>query len=290
MQLREIAYDVDGHVLTITLDRPARLNAFTPRMRDELLAAFDRADADDDVRAVIVTGRGQAFCAGADLSGGAATFDPATRQAPTDGEVPGVPRDGGGRVALRIYDSLKPVIAAINGAAVGIGITMTLPMDIRIAAGDAKLGFVFTRRGLVPEAAAAWFLPRLVGMGQALEWTLTGRIFRAAEAENSGLLHRVVPADQVLPVARALAEEIVENTAPVSVALTRQMLWRLAGASHPMQAHRIDSQALSARGVSPDVAEGVAAFTERRPPNFPVRVSDGLPPFYPWWTEPSYDD
>src|SRR5215216_2565704 len=229
MGFEEILYTVADGVLTITLNRPERLNAFTPRMADELIEAFDRADADDDVRAIVVTGAGRGFCAGADLSGGGDTFDWRDRQ-----EGDGVPRDGGGEVSLRIFDCLKPVIAAINGPAVGVGVTMTLPMDVRMAASGAKLGFVFSRRGIVPEACSSWFLPRIVGISQAIEWVATGRVFSAEEAAAGGLVHSVHPPDELLPAARALASEIADNTAPVSVALARRMMWRMLGAGHPM--------------------------------------------------------
>src|SRR5215207_10667446 len=230
MNFEEIRYEVADHVLTITLDRPDRLNAFTPTMARELIEAFDRSDADDDVRAVIVTGAGRGFCAGADLGGGGGTFDWRDR----DGGEAGVPRDGGGQVTLRIFDSLKPVIAAINGPAVGVGITMTLPMDVRIAASGAKIGFVFTRRGIVPEACSSWFLPRVVGISRAMEWAATGRVFDAAEAKEGGLVRSVHAHDQLLGEARALAREIADNAAPVSVALARRLMWAMLGASHPM--------------------------------------------------------
>jgi enoyl-CoA hydratase/carnithine racemase len=284
MNFEEIRYEVADHVLTITLNRPDRLNAFTPTMARELIEAFDASDADDDVRAVIVTGAGRGFCAGADLGGGGGTFDWRDR----DGGDAGVPRDGGGRVTLRIFDSLKPVIAAINGPAVGVGITMTLPMDIRLAAAGAKIGFVFARRGIVPEACSSWFLPRLVGISQALEWVETGRVFTAEEAHAGGLVRSVHPAAEVLEAARALALEIAVDAAPVSVALGRRMLWTMLGASHPMEAHRADSRAMFARGQSADAHEGVTAFLEKRPPQFTDRVSDGLPELFPGREEPAF--
>ncbi|MDQ1446158.1 MAG: hypothetical protein QOI20_2622 [Acidimicrobiaceae bacterium] len=289
MDYQQIAYELDGRVLTITLDRPDKLNAFTGRMMHELLDAFDRADADDDVGAVIVTGRGRAFCAGADLSGGASTFD-ASKGAGVDvgvEQVEGsdVPRDGGGLVALRIFEMNKPVIAAINGPAVGVGITMTLPMDVRLASDSARIGFVFARRGIVPEACSSWFLPRLVGISQAAEWVMTGRVFDAQEALAGRLVRSVHPADTLLAAARALADEIVNNTAPVSVALSRQMLWRMLGADHPMEAHKVDSRGIYARGMSADVAEGVTSFLEKRPPAFPQKVSTDMPDFVPWWQD-----
>jgi enoyl-CoA hydratase/carnithine racemase len=284
MSFDEIGYEVDEGVLTITLARPERLNAFTPTMGRELIEAFDRSDADDDVRAVVVTGAGRGFCAGADLGGGGGTFDWRER----DGGDVGVPRDGGGQVALRIYSSLKPVIAAINGPAVGVGITMTLPMDVRIAAAGAKIGFVFARRGIVPEACSSWFLPRLVGISQAMEWVATGRVFTAEEALAGGLVRSVHPVDEVVPAARALAAEIASEAAPVSVALARQLMWTMLGASHPMEAHRADSRAMFARGQSADAFEGVSAFLEKRPAAFPDRVGDGLPELFPGREEPDF--
>jgi enoyl-CoA hydratase/carnithine racemase len=284
MSFDEIGYEVDEGVLTITLNRPDRLNAFTPTMARELIEAFDRSDADDDVRAVIVTGAGRGFCAGADLGGGGGTFDWRER----DGGDVGVPRDGGGQVALRIYSSLKPVIGAINGPAVGVGITMTLPMDVRIAAAGAKIGFVFARRGIVPEACSSWFLPRLVGISQAMEWVATGRVFTAEEALAGGLVRSVHPVDEVVPAARALATEIASEAAPVSVALARRLMWTMLGASHPMEAHRADSRAMFARGQSADAFEGVTAFLEKRPAAFPDRVSDGLPELFPGREEPAF--
>jgi enoyl-CoA hydratase/carnithine racemase len=280
----EIRYEAADGVLTVTLDRPERLNAFTPTMLAELIEAFDRADADDDVRAVIVTGSGRAFCAGADLERGGETFDWRGRE--PDGEVP---RDGGGRVVLRIFDMTKPVIAAINGPAVGVGITMTLPMDVRLAAEGAKVGFVFTRRGIVPEACSSWFLPRLVGISQAMEWAATGRVFDADEAMRGGLVRSVHPADELLAAANAIAREIADNTAPVSVALARRLMWSMLGADHPMEAHRADSRAMFARGQSADAREGVTSFLEKRAAVFPDRVSDGLPEIFPGRQEPAFE-
>jgi enoyl-CoA hydratase/carnithine racemase len=272
LDFEQIRYEVADGVLTITLNRPDRLNAFTETMMNELIAAFDASDADDDVRAVIVTGEGRGFCAGADLAKGGETFDWRERAAAGD-----VPRDGGGRVVLRVYDSLKPVIAAINGPAVGVGITMTLPMDIRLAAEGAKIGFVFARRGIVPEAASSWFLPRLVGISQAMEWVATGRVFDAGEGQRGGLVRSVHAPEQLLPAANELAREIADNAAPVSVALARQLMWRGLGATHPMAAHRADSRAMFARGQSADAVEGVTSFLEKRPASYPDRVSDGMP-------------
>jgi enoyl-CoA hydratase/carnithine racemase len=279
----QIELDVSDRIATLTLDRPEVLNAFTGTMMAEMIDAFDRTDADDSVRAVIVTGRGRGFCAGADLSGGGETFSRGGGGEPTGDE--GVPRDGGGLVSLRIFESKKPVIAAVNGAAVGVGVTMTLPMDMRLASENARFGFVFARRGIVPEAASSWFLPRAVGLQQAAEWVYTGRVFSAQEALEGGLVRSVHPADELLPAARALATEIAENTAPVSVALSRLMMWRMLGADHPMEAHRVDSRAILARGRSDDAREGVNSFLEKRPAEFPVKVSDGLPDIFPGWSD-----
>jgi enoyl-CoA hydratase/carnithine racemase len=283
MDFQEIRYEVADRVLTLTLDRPDRLNAWTPTMQSELIEALDRADADDEVRAVVVTGAGRGFCAGADLERGGETFDWRERQG--DGEVP---RDGGGRFALRVFESNKPVIAAINGPAVGVGITMTLPMDVRLAAAGTKIGFVFSRRGIVPEACSSWFLPRVVGISRAVEWTATGRVFTAEEALEAGLVRGLHPPDEVLPAALELAREIADNTAPVSVALARRMMWTMLGAAHPMEAHRADSRGMLARGQSDDAREGIESFLEKRPPRFTDRVSDGLPDVMPWHQEPSF--
>jgi enoyl-CoA hydratase/carnithine racemase len=279
----QIELDVSDRIATLTLNRPEVLNAFTGTMMTEMIDAFDRTDADDSVRAVIVTGQGRGFCAGADLSGGGETFSRGGGGEPTGDE--GIPRDGGGLVSLRIFESKKPVIAAVNGAAVGVGVTMTLPMDIRLASENARFGFVFARRGIVPEAASSWFLPRAVGLQQAAEWVYTGRVFSAQEALAGGLVRSVHPADELLPAARALAAEIADNTAPVSVALSRLMMWRMLGADHPMEAHRVDSRAILARGRSDDAREGVNSFLEKRPAEFPVKVSDGLPDIFPSWRD-----
>jgi len=284
----QIRYDVADNIATITLHRPDQLNAFTGRMMQEMIDAFDRTDADDDVRAVIVTGEGRGFCAGADLSGGGETFDTDAQGAPRERKA-GVPRDGGGLLTLRIFESLKPVIAAINGPAVGVGITMTLPMDIRLAADDAKIGFVFAKRGLVPEAASSWFLPRIVGISRSMEWVATGRVFLAPEALEAGLVRSIHPKAELLDVARTLGREIAESTAPVSVALSRQMLWRMLGADHPMEAHKVDSRAIDTRGRSDDVREGVTSFLEKRPAVYPMKVSDGLPDWYPWWSPREFE-
>jgi enoyl-CoA hydratase/carnithine racemase len=285
MAYEEIIYEVSEQIATITLSRPDKLNSFTNRMLKEIIAAFDESDADDNVRAVIVTGSGRAFCAGADLSGGGETF----AKGGSDVKAKtGVMRDGGGLVSLRIFESKKPVIGAINGAAVGVGVTMTLPMDIRLASTSSKFGFVFAKRGIVPEAASSWFLPRIVGISQATEWCFTGRMISADEALEGRLVRSVHAPEDLLPAARAIAREIAENTAPVSVALSRQMLWRMLGADHPMQAHRVDSRAINSRGASDDAREGVMSFLEKRPAAFPVKVSDGLPEVFPDWQDPQF--
>jgi len=280
---QEILYEVEGPILTVTLNRPDKLNAFTFVMMSELIDAFDKADADDGVRVVIVTGAGRGFCAGADLAAGDGTFDYRDSSG-AEARLEDA-RDGGGLVALRIFESKKPVIAAVNGPAVGVGVTMTLPMDIRLASEDARFGFVFARRGLVPEAASSWFLPRVVGIGQAMEWVMTGRVFPAAEALAGGLVRSLHPPDDLLPAARALASEIAEHTSPVSLALSRQMLWRMLGADHPMEAHKVDSRAIWERGRTPDAREGVLSFLEKRPARFPMKVSADMPSFFPWWQE-----
>ena len=285
MAYEEIIYEVSEQIATITLNRPDKLNSFTNRMLKEIIAAFDESDADDNVRAVIVTGSGRAFCAGADLSGGGETF----AKGGSDVKAKtGVMRDGGGLVSLRIFESKKPVIGAINGAAVGVGVTMTLPMDIRLASTTSKFGFVFAKRGIVPEAASSWFLPRIVGISQATEWCFTGRMISAEDAKEARLVRSVHAPEDLLPAAREIAREIAENTAPVSVALSRQMLWRMLGADHPMQAHRVDSRAINSRGASDDAREGVMSFLEKRPANFPVKVSDGLPEVFPDWQDPQF--
>jgi enoyl-CoA hydratase/carnithine racemase len=282
MQYEQIQYEVKRRILLITLNRPQKLNAFTPRMREELIDAFDRADRDDNVRAVVVTGAGRAFCAGADLSAGRTTFDYGARQGQAD---PAAHRDGGGKLTLRIFESIKPVIAAINGPAVGIGATMTLAMDVRLADPSARIGFLFTRRGIVPEACSSWFLPRIVGIGRALEWVLSGRTLSAEDALHGGLLSGLHAGDELLAAARSLASEIAGNTSPVAVALARQLLWRMLGAEHPMEAHRIESRAMYYTGRSEDAREGVSAFLEKRKPRFPSKPGRDLPPFYPWWDE-----
>jgi enoyl-CoA hydratase/carnithine racemase len=285
MNYKTIRYNVADGIATLTLYRPEKLNAFTAEMMNELLQAFDLIDADDSVRAVIVTGEGRAFCAGADLSAGSATF---RAKDETLGYASDSARDGGGRLTLRIFRCLKPVIAAINGPAVGIGATLTLPMDIRLASEEAKIGFVFARRGIVPEAASCFFLPRIVGISRALEWCYSGRVYPAAEAKAGGLIREIYPADRLLEAAREIAREIISNASAVSIALIRQMMWRGLGMNHPMEAHRIDSRAILSRGRSADVAEGVKSFLEKRPPRFVDRVSADMPDFFPWWDEPPY--
>ena len=296
---KEILTEISDNILTITLNRPEKLNAFTGTMMAEMIDAFKSANTNDDVRCVIVTGAGRAFCAGADLSAGAATFD-ATKRADRPERNAGSMsdpdfdwsdervRDGGGRVTLEIFECLKPVIAAVNGPAVGIGATMQLAMDIRIASETARFGFVFSRRGIVPEAASSWFLPRIVGIAQALSWCFSGKVFDAKEALAGRLVQEVVPAEDLLPRARAIAREIADNTAPVSVALIRQMMWRGLGMDHPMEAHKIDSRGIYARGASNDVKEGVVAFLEKRPAKFPEHVSKDMPPYFPWWDPRKY--
>ncbi len=287
MDFNEILYDVDGPIATITLNRPDRLNAFTVTMQREMNAAFDLTDADDNVRAVIVTGAGRGFCAGADLGVGGETFDADSTGG--RGSDHAYPRDFGGLLSLRIFSSTKPVIAAINGPAVGIGITMTLPMDVRLVSENAKIGFVFAGRGIVPEAASSWFLPRVVGISQALEWSMTARVFVPEEARAGGLVRSIHAPDELLPAARELAMEIATNAAPVSVALTRQMMWRMLGADHPMEAHKVDSRGVYSTGRSTDAFEGVTAFLEKRPADWKMRPSADMPEWYPWWTEPTYE-
>lgn len=284
----QIKLDIDGPIATVTLHRPEKMNAFTRTMMAEIIAALDITDADDAVRAVIVTGHGdRAFCAGADLTpegGGHVFSDPNPVEDLSDERV----RDGGGRLTLRLFDSKKPLIGASNGVAVGVGATMQLPFDIRLASDNARYGFVFARRGIVPEAASSWFLPRLVGMQKALEWCMTGRLFDAREALDAGLVRSVHPQDELLGAARGIAAEIAENTSAVSVAMSRAMLWRLGASGHPMDAHRIDSRAIYRLSRSDDAKEGIASFLEKRSPNYPNSVSGDMPDFYPWWEQPEY--
>lgn len=281
--------DLTDGVFTLTLNRPDQLNAFTGTMMSDWLEVLDEIDANDAVRAVIVTGAGRGFCAGADLSGGGDTFDAGRAEGGAEEASSAVPRDGGGRVTLRLFECKKPLIAAINGAAVGVGITQTLPMDIRLASDKAKFGFVFSRRGIVPEAASSWFLPRVVGINRAMEWVATGRLFGPDEALAAGLVSEVLAPDELLPRARAIADEIAANTSAVSVALARQMMWKMLGASHPMEAHRVDSRAIAFMGSGPDAREGVVSFLEKRPPEFSLKVSSDLPDFYPWWEDPPFE-
>jgi enoyl-CoA hydratase/carnithine racemase len=291
MAYSEIDYAVAGNVATITLDRPDRLNAFTVTMQRELCSALDALDGDPEVRAVVVTGRGRGFCAGADLGGGDAAFDHGSDLSAAAGvefEPDGRHRDEGGRAALRFFSCTKPVIGAINGPAVGVGITMTLPFDVRLASSSARFGFVFARRGLVPEACSSWFLPRVVGISRAMEWCATGRVFGADEALAGGLVRSVHEPDDLLPAAYELAAEIAGHTSAVSVAVTRALLWRMLGEGHPMAAHRVDSVFIDALGRAADVREGVASFLEKRPARFPGRVPGDLPAAYPWWTEPEF--
>jgi enoyl-CoA hydratase/carnithine racemase len=281
-----ITLEIADKVAVLTLNRPERMNAFTGQMMLDVVAAFDFTDANDDVGAVIITGAGRAFCAGADLSEGAKTFDYDNRSDRPDKADLGFEerlRDSGGRMTLRMFDSLKPIIGAINGASVGVGATMQLPMDIRIASTTARFGFVFARRGIVPEACSSWFLPRLVGVSKALEWCYSGRVFDANEALASQLVRSLHEPEELLPAAHAIAREIVDNSAPVSIALTRQMMWRMLGADHPMEAHKIDSRGVYSRGQSPDAREGVMSFLEKRPPQFTAQVSQDMPEFFPWW-------
>jgi enoyl-CoA hydratase/carnithine racemase len=283
-----ITLEVADRIAVLTLNRPDRMNAFTGQMMLDVCAAFDYTDGNDQVGAVIITGAGRGFCAGADLSEGAKTFDYDNRtDRPDKNEADAMERlrDSGGRMTLRMFESLKPIIGAINGAGVGIGATMQLPMDIRIASTAARFGFVFARRGIVPEACSSWFLPRLVGISKALEWCFSGRVFDADEALAGGLVRSLHAPDDLLPAAHAIAREIVENAAPVSIALTRQMMWRMLGADHPMEAHKIDSRGVYARGQSSDAREGVMSFLEKRAPAFEAKVSVDMPEFFPWWDE-----
>ena len=293
MEFKTIIYKKENQILTITLNRPERLNAFTGQMMDDLIAAFDEAGKDDDIRVVVVTGAGRGFCAGADLGAGADTFNRDVRdnkdQRPIKGENLEWLRDGGGRTTLAIYECPKPIIAAINGPAVGVGVTMTLPMDIRLASDKARFGLVFARRGLVPEAASSWFLPRIVGISKALEWTYSGKVFSSEEALSGGLVRSVHSSEELLEEAYKISNEIIENTSAVSVALTRQMLWKMLGADHPMEAHKVDSRAIYALGKGADAKEGVNSFLEKRTPEFPNKVSEDMPEFFPWWEDRKFE-
>ena len=281
MSYSTILYDVNESILTITLNRPDILNAFNTSMLSEIIDALDRADADDRIRCIIITGAGRAFCAGADLSAGGKTFNADAR----DDKADGAHRDGGGRLTLRIFECKKPVIAAINGPAVGIGATMTLPMDIRLCSSNAKIGFVFSRRGVVPEACSSFFLPRVVGISKALEWCYSGRVFPAEEALSGGLVRSIHNPGDLLADARNIARELIENTSAVSTALIRQMMWKMLGADHPMEAHKIDSRGMYFTGKSADAKEGIESFLEKRPASFPLEVSKDMPPFFPWWED-----
>jgi enoyl-CoA hydratase/carnithine racemase len=287
--LETMLVDKSDGVMTITLNRPKQLNAFTMQMARDWFTVLDDADTDDDVRAVVVTGAGRGFCAGADLSSGAATFDPSTASNEAGGKMVKQPRDVGGMLTLRIYRCLKPLIAAVNGPAVGVGVTSILPMDIRLASREARFGFVFARRGVVPEACSSWFLPRVVGINCAMEWVATGRVFDAEEALRGGLVSQVLPADELLSRARELALEIAQNTSAVSVALARQMMWQMLGASHPIEAHRLDSKAINYMGAGPDSREGVMSFLEKRPAKFSLRVSQDFPSDVGLIDEPAYE-
>jgi len=282
MEYEQILYEVKDRILTITLNRPDRLNAFNGKMRGELIDAFKQSNADDNVRAIIVTGAGRAFCAGADLGAGAETFNYDEREDRLDRETR---RDGGGRLTLQIFESVKPVIAAINGPAVGVGITMTLAMDIRIAAYNSRFGFVFSRRGVIPEACSTWFLPRIVGISQALEWVFSGRVFSAQEALQRGLVRSLHTPGDLLPSAEIIAREIADNASAISVALSRQLMWRMLGTDHPMEAHKIESRGIYSTGKSDDAREGVTSFLEKRKPEFKNKPSTDMPEFFPWWSE-----
>ena len=284
MNFEQILYEKDGPILTITLNRPDKLNAFTGQMMQEIIEAMDTADADDEVRAIIFTGAGRGFCAGADLSAGKDTFN---NDAP--GKQSGLQRDGGGLLTLRLFESKKPLISACNGPAVGVGATMQCAMDIRLASEKARYGFVFSRRAIVPEACSSWFLPRIVGIQTALEWTFSGRVFEASEALDRGFVRSVHAEDELLPAAKALAMEFSEMTSAVSVTLIRHMLWKMLGADHPMEAHKIDSRGVYHRGRSADAFEGVESFLQKRAPSFPGKVSKDLPEFFPWWDEPTFE-
>ena len=287
--LTTMLVDKSEGVMTVTLNRPDRLNAFTIQMAEDWFSVLDDIDADDDVRAVIVTGAGRGFCAGADLSGGGGTFDPANAKDNVKGEAAAEHRDEGGLLTLRIFRCLKPIIAAVNGPAVGVGVTSILPMDIRLASTKARFGFVFARRGVVPEACSSWFLPRVVGINRAMEWVATGRVFEAEEALAGGLVSEILEPDALLPRARELALEIAENTSGVAVALARQMMWQMLGASHPMEAHRLDSKAMNYMGAREDSREGVTSFLEKRPPNFSLRVSRDFPKDVGLREEPAFE-
>ncbi|MEC8829021.1 MAG: crotonase/enoyl-CoA hydratase family protein [Actinomycetota bacterium] len=298
-EFETLRYEIEDQVLTLTMNRPERLNAFNSRMQGEFLEALEHADADDEVRAVIVTGEGRGFCAGADLGKGADTFnydnqteEAKAERASSEGRQEGSNawlRDGGGLLSLRIYEFNKPIIAAINGPAVGVGVTMTLPMDIRIASTQARMGFVFSRRGIVPEACSSYFLPRIVGVSKALEWAYSGKVFDAEEALKGGLIRSLHEPEDLLPSAREIAAEIVENTSAISVTMIRHMMWKMLGADHPMEAHKVDSRAIFHLGRGADAREGVVSFLEKRSPDFTSKPSQDMPEFFPWWEERNFE-
>lgn len=279
MNYETIIYDVEDGILTLTLNRPDKLNAFNGDMLNEMCDALDKADADDNVKAIIVTGAGRAFCAGADLARGGDTFDHDAQG------LGGMKRDGGGLLTLRIFECMKPIIAACNGPAVGVGVTMQCAMDIRLASDNAKYGFVFAKRGIVPEACSSWFLPRIVGISTALEWAYSGRIFQASEALERRLVRSVHKPEDLLPAARDLAHEFAEETSSISIAMIRHMMWKMLGADHPMEAHQVDSRGVYFTGRSADAKEGVQSFLEKRPAEFPGKVTEDMPEFFPWWEE-----
>ena len=298
-EFETLRYEIEDQVLTLTMNRPERLNAFNSRMQGEFLEALEHADADDEVRAVIVTGEGRGFCAGADLGKGADTFnydnqteEAKAERASSEGRREGSNawlRDGGGLLSLRIYEFNKPIIAAINGPAVGVGVTMTLPMDIRIASTQARMGFVFSRRGIVPEACSSYFLPRIVGVSKALEWAYSGKVFDAEEALKGGLIRSLHEPEDLLPSAREIASEIVENTSAISVTMIRHMMWKMLGADHPMEAHKVDSRGIFHLGRGADAREGVVSFLEKRSPDFTSKPSQDMPEFFPWWEERNFE-
>ena len=298
-EFETLRYEIEDQVLTLTMNRPERLNAFNSRMQGEFLEALEHADADDEVRAVIVTGEGRGFCAGADLGKGADTFnydnqteEAKAERASSEGRQEGSNawlRDGGGLLSLRIYEFNKPIIAAINGPAVGVGVTMTLPMDIRIASTQARMGFVFSRRGIVPEACSSYFLPRIVGVSKALEWAYSGKVFDAEEALKGGLIRSLHEPEDLLPSAREIASEIVENTSAISVTMIRHMMWKMLGADHPMEAHKVDSRGIFHLGRGADAREGVVSFLEKRSPDFTSKPSQDMPEFFPWWEQRNFE-
>ncbi|QEC48078.1 enoyl-CoA hydratase [Baekduia soli] len=289
MSYDAITYEVQDGIATIAMNRPDQLNALDAAMERELLLVWDLVDADDDVRAVVVTGRGRAFCAGYDLTNGFDVRDRAVERGTEELRPGDIPRDSGGLICLRMFRCLKPIVGAINGAGVGFGATFPLPMDVRLASEHAKFGYVFSRRGICMDAASSWFLTRAVGMSTALEWAISGRVFGADEALAAGLVREVLPADDLLPAAYETARRMVEHTAPVSVALNRQLLWQMAGATHPMDAHRAESIYIEERAASADAAEGAQSFIEKRPPAFPLTVSRDLPDGTPPFPEPPFD-